>query len=97
MKRTLSTLVLIAASTMFANAQAGELYPLPVQDYLGAAKTRAQVQEELRTAIAAHQITNGEQSFSGAVTDLANARSRAEVMAEGAKTQGLDMAFYLRG
>jgi hypothetical protein len=101
MKRTLSAFAAFAltaaASVASANVHAGELYPLPLQDNAGTAKTRMQVQDELRTAVAAHQITNGEQSFSGDTRVVAKARSRADVMAEGVKSYNLDMAFYLRG
>jgi hypothetical protein len=96
MKRTLSTLALIAASVVFANAQAGELYPLASQDNVGVAKTRAQVQEELRAAQAAHQIVIGEQNFGIDLIAVASTRNRAEVMAE-SNHRGLETAFYTRG
>jgi hypothetical protein len=96
MKRTLSMIAFAVASAAFANAQAGELYPLPAQDFAGAPKTRMQVQEELRQAVAGHQIAKGEQSFVD-TTAVAATPSTEKVMAKRGQTQGLDSSIYLRG
>jgi Domain of unknown function (DUF4148) len=96
MKRVLSSLAFIATAAVFSGAQAGELYPLPSQDNVGASKTRAQVQAELRAATAAHQIVAGEQNFGNDLALTASTANRADVIAK-ARGAMLDMAFYTRG